>query len=195
MTHWAYWLTIICWGTFCLVWGIGWIYNLLKAPATQKRSTFLPAWIICIVVIVLITKFIPHSVWKFVTFDISWLQIVGAVCFIIFTGFTLWARWALGTMWSSSPEIKVGHQLRTDGPYGITRHPIYTGLIGMFLGTLLISEVGAWILYFPIVVVALIIKVSSEERLLKETFGEEYIQYQQRVPQLVPGLKLLTRHQ
>jgi len=130
-----------------------------------------------------------------VTFDISWLQIVGAVCFIIFTGFTLWARWALGTMWSSSPEIKVGHQLRTDGPYRITRHPIYTGLIGMFLGTLLISEVGAWILYFPIVVVALIIKVSSEERLLKETFGEEYIQYQQRVPQLVPGLKLLTRHQ
>jgi len=98
-------------------------------------------------------------------------------------------------MWSSSPEIKVGHQLRTDGPYRITRHPIYTGLIGMLLGTLLISEVGAWILYFPIVVVALVIKVSSEERLLKETFGEEYIQYQQRVPQLVPGLKLLTRHQ
>ncbi len=195
MIHWAYWLTIICWGIFCLVWGIGWIYNLLKAPATQKRSTFLPAWIICIVVIVLITEFIPHSVWTFVTFDIPWLQIVGAACLIIFTGFTLWARWSLGTMWSSSPEIKVGHQLRTDGPYRITRHPIYTGLIGMLLGTLLISEVGAWILYFPIVVVALVIKVSSEERLLKETFGEEYIQYQQRVPQLVPGLKLLTRHQ
>jgi len=195
MTHWIYWLTIICWGIFCLVWGIGWIYNLLKAPATQKRSTFLPAWIICIVVIVLITAFIPHSVWTFVTFGISWLQIVGATCLIIFTGFTLWARWALGTMWSSSPEIKVGHQLRTDGPYCITRHPIYTGLIGMFLGTLLISEVGAWILYFPIAVVALMIKVFSEERLLKETFGEEYIQYRQCVPQLVPGLKLLTRHQ
>ena len=195
MIHWAYWLTIICWGTFCLVWGIGWIYNLLKAPATQKRSSFLPAWIICIVVIVLITEFIPHRVWTFVTFGIPWLQIVGAACLIIFTGFTLWARWSLGTMWSSSPEIKVDHQLRTDGPYRITRHPIYTGLIGMLLGTLLISEVGAWILYFPIAVVALIIKVSSEERLLKETFGEQYVQYQQRVPQLVPGLKLLTRYQ
>lgn len=129
------------------------------------------------------------------TFGIPWLQIVGAACLIIFTGFTLWARWSLGTMWSSSPEIKVDHQLRIDGPYRITRHPIYTGLIGMLLGTLLISEVGAWILYFPIVVVALIIKVSSEERLLKETFGEQYVQYQQRVPQLVPGLKLLTRYQ
>ena len=195
MTHWAYWLTVICWGTFCLVWGIGWIYNLLKAPATQKRSPYLLIWIICIVAIVLIMHFIPPHFWTFITFVTPWLQIVGAVCLIIFTAFTLWARWCLGTMWSSLPVIKVDHQLRTEGPYRITRHPIYTGILGMLLGTLLISEGGAWILYFTIIVVAFVIKISSEEHLLKETFGEQYVQYQRRVPQLVPGLQLLTRHQ
>ncbi len=193
MAYWTYWLTVICWATFCLVWAIGWIYNLLKAPATQKRSRFLPAWILCVIVGVLIVQWIPRHFWTLLTLVSPWFQIAGAACLIVFTAFTLWARWSLGTMWSSSPEIKIDHQLRIDGPYRITRHPIYTGILGMLLGTLLISGAGVWILYFTIMVVALAIKISSEERLLKETFGEQYDQYRQRVPQLIPGLQLLTR--
>ena len=38
-----------------------------------------------------------------------------------------------------------------------------------------------------------LVKIPSEERLLKETFGEQYIQYQQHVPQLIPGLWLLKK--
>lgn len=34
-------------------------------------------------------------------------------------------------------------------------------------------------------------KISSEERIMKETFREQYIQYQKRVPQLVPGIQFL----
>ena len=34
--------------------------------------------------------------------------------------------------------------LRTDGPYAITRHPIYTGLLGMLLGTALLGGLGQW---------------------------------------------------
>lgn len=195
MTHWIHWLTIICWVAFCLGWAIGWVNNLLKAPTTQKRSSFLPAWAICfVVVLILLMQFIPSHFWTLLTFVTPWLQIVGAVCLIISTAFTLWARWSLGTMWSTSPEIKVGHQLRTDGPYRITRHPIYTGVLGMLFGTMLISEGGVWILYFTIAVIILAIKLVSEERLLKETFGEQYIEYQHQVPQLIPGLQLFRRH-
>jgi protein-S-isoprenylcysteine O-methyltransferase Ste14 len=49
-------------------------------------------------------------------------------------------------------------------------------------------------LLFILVAVAFVIKIALEERLLKETFGEQYIQYQHHVPQLVPGLQLLTKH-
>ncbi len=97
-------------------------------------------------------------------------------------------------MWSLSAEAKVGHQLRTAGPYRFTRHPIYTGTLGMLLGSMLMSGFGQWVLYFIGGLIVVITKISSEERLLKETFGEQYVQYQQHVPQVIPGLQLLKRH-
>ncbi len=39
-----------------------------------------------------------------------------------------WARVTLGGNWSRSVTIKQGHELITVGPYGLVRHPIYTGL-------------------------------------------------------------------
>jgi protein-S-isoprenylcysteine O-methyltransferase Ste14 len=33
-------------------------------------------------------------------------------------------------------------------------------------------------------------KISSEERLMAEQFGEQYFEYKNQVPQLVPGLYL-----
>ena len=41
------------------------------------------------------------------------------------TVFTLWARWTLGKMWSSVPAVREKHELRTEGPYRVTRHPAY----------------------------------------------------------------------
>jgi protein-S-isoprenylcysteine O-methyltransferase Ste14 len=189
-----YWIIlVICWGGLGLFWAAGWFYNLWKAPVVQRRTTFLPFWILSIALVWLATIFLRHNDLAFMTFTVPWLQIAGAVLLIGATAFTFWARWVLGTMWAAVAEIKEGHQLRTEGPYHITRHPIYTGLIGMLLGSLLIGGFGVWVLYFTVGLIAVIIKASSEERLLKETFGEQYTQYQQRVPQLIPGKQLLTR--
>ena len=62
------------------------------------------------------------------------LQSVGfaalVICLFLSTALTLWARFALGTMWSNLSETKVGHQLRTSGPYPVSRHLIYTGTMG-----------------------------------------------------------------
>ena len=58
---------------------------------------------------------------------------IGLVILLGSTVFTLWARFALGTMWTLDARLKEGHALRTDGPYRITRHPIYTGILGMLL--------------------------------------------------------------
>lgn len=182
----------LCWGGLGLFWAVGWIYNLWKAPAVQRRSTFLPIWILGIVLVWLATMFLRHIVLAFMTFTAPWLQIIGAAVLISATVFTLWARWVLGTMWAAVAEIKEGHQLRTAGPYRITRHPIYTGLMGMLLGSMLMGGFGVWVLYFIIGLVAVIVKAMSEERLLKGTFGDQYTQYQRRVPRFIPGKQLLT---
>lgn len=197
-------ILVVCWGSFILFWTLGWLYNLRKAPpVVQKRPAFQPIWILgialVVVVIILLRRNAPTSTPFTFTpftpfiFTALWLQIVGAVILISATAFTLWARWVLGIMWAAITEIKEGHQLRTSGPYHITRHPIYTGLIGMLLGSLFMSGFGIWVPYFIIGLISFIAKATSEERLLKETFGEEYIRYQQSVPRLIPGKQLLTR--
>jgi protein-S-isoprenylcysteine O-methyltransferase Ste14 len=170
----------------------------LKAPPVARRSSFLqPTWIIGLAVIVIVTILyflLPRQFWAFITLAPPWLRLLGAACLIISTAFAIWARLALGTRWSFLDDIKVDHQLRTKGPYSITRHPMYTGTLGMLLGSMFMSGLSNWAAYFLVWLIIDLVKIPSEERLLKETFGEQYIQYQQQAPQLIPGLQLLKRY-
>ncbi len=49
--------------------------------------------------------------------------------------FTWWARIHLGRFWSNAITRKEGHRVIDTGPYGLVRHPIYTGLIAGMLAT------------------------------------------------------------
>ena len=77
--------------------------------------------------------------------------------------------------------------LRTDGLYAITRHPIYTGLLGMLLGSALLGGLGQWIVLVPAGLVVVGLKIWAEERLLLATFPDEYVGYRERVPRLILG--------
>jgi protein-S-isoprenylcysteine O-methyltransferase Ste14 len=77
--------------------------------------------------------------------------------------------------------------LITSGPYGVTRHPVYTGVIGFFAGLALLWNSGATLLLAIGVVVPLFVHTLIEERLFAAHFGEAYADYRRRVPRLVPG--------
>jgi protein-S-isoprenylcysteine O-methyltransferase Ste14 len=109
------------------------------------------------------------GLWRSITVDTRWLVVLGVAILVVSTGFTLRARRALGTMWASSAVVKDNHALRTDGPYGITRHPIYTGLLGMLAGTAAIDGLGRWVTFFGLGVLLVGLKVRAEERLLLMT--------------------------
>lgn len=95
----------------------------------------------------------------------------------------------LGKEWSVTARLVEGHKLATSGPYGYVRHPIYTGMLGMLVATgLAISHWVALLAALAIFLVGTIIRVRSEEKLLREAFGEQYENYAQRVPAIVPGL-------
>ena len=196
--QWIYWgILVTCWGLFCLIWVAGWIYNFFNAPPVARRSHFQPAWILGLAAIVVATIHnfhLPPQFCASITFAAPWLRMLGAICFIISTAFAIWAYVTLGTMWSFLDDIRVGHQLRTNGPYSITRHPMYTGTLGMLLGSAFMSGLSNWAVYFLVWLIIDLVKIPPEERLLKEAFGEQYIQYLQQVPQLIPGLKLLKRY-
>jgi Phospholipid methyltransferase len=114
--------------------------------------------------------------------------VTGVVVVAASTAFTLWARAALGTMWTASPAAKDTHVLRTGGPYAITRHPIYTGMLGMLLGTAVAAGLGRWLAVFVAGVAWAEIRIHAEERFLTELFPRDYERYRRQVPQLTPGL-------
>jgi protein-S-isoprenylcysteine O-methyltransferase Ste14 len=95
----------------------------------------------------------------------------------------------LGKEWSLTARLVEGHKLATTGPYAYVRHPIYTGMLGMLVATgLAISHWAALLAALVIFFVGTIIRVRSEERLLREAFGEQFDDYARRVPAIVPGL-------
>jgi protein-S-isoprenylcysteine O-methyltransferase Ste14 len=180
-----------CWGTVAAVWIAGAIYNASQGPRARTRAAALTRVPILIVVLSawLLFRLVPGPDWHSVTVETLWVRVPGLVILVCSTVFTIWARAALGTMWSGAPTVKAGHRLRTDGPYGVTRHPIYTGLLGMVLGTSLLAGVGHWLVIFPLAVLFAELRIHTEERLMLQTFPEAYPSYRRRVPQLVPGLR------
>jgi protein-S-isoprenylcysteine O-methyltransferase Ste14 len=181
-----------CWGAFALTWLAGAIYNQSRAPAVERtRRWFVRSgWVVVGVGWVAV----PKADWESLAVHLTpWVRLLGLAILLAATAFTLWARLALGTMWSGAPAVKQEHQLRTSGPYGVTRHPIYTGMLGMMLGSLLLAGGGRWVLPFPVFLVFLEIKIRVEERLMQAEFPGDYPRYRQRVPKLIPGLRLVSR--
>ncbi len=69
------------------------------------------------------------------------------------------------------------------------RHPIYTGMLGMILATGLAASHWAGLIAGLVVFWAgTLIRVRSEERLLRAAFGAEYDDYARRVPAVLPGI-------
>jgi protein-S-isoprenylcysteine O-methyltransferase Ste14 len=115
-------------------------------------------------------------------------ELAGLITTVAGCLFAIWARIALGGNWSGQATVKAGHELVTSGPYRLTRHPIYTGLVAGALGTLIATGEIRCILGLLMIVVAFIIKMSQEEKLMTQTFPEAYPRYQQRVKALIPGI-------
>jgi len=180
---------IVCWGAFAIVWILGTVYNARHSPAVRKRTLGDARWIVPAVVVWVGLRFVPDSDWNHVAVQSQWIRWPGLVLLVVSTVFTIWARFSLGTMWSSSVVARVGHELRTDGPYGIVRHPIYTGLLGMVLGSALLDGLGRWTLALVAAAVVIFVKLRAEERLMTELFPSEYPRYRRRVPALVPLTK------
>ncbi len=178
-------LIATCWVLFVVYW----IVSALALKRTAERQSWtgklahrLPFWLgIILLFRPRETPFgmvvIPHTA---VT---EWLA--AAICGLGLLG-AIWSRTTLAGNWSSDVEFKQGHTLIDRGPYRFARHPIYTSLLLMFLGTVIqsgrLAALAGLLLFFT----ALWIKLKQEERLLVRHFPDEYPTYIARVKALVP---------
>ncbi len=103
--------------------------------------------------------------------------------------FCLAAVRTLGKQWALVARVVEGHELITQGPYGIVRNPIYLGMFGLLLATGL--AVSRWEGLTAGIVLFLIgneLRIRSEEKLLREAFGAKFEEYARRVPAFFPRL-------
>jgi protein-S-isoprenylcysteine O-methyltransferase Ste14 len=190
----------VCVGAVVAVWVAGALYNALHslrnaAPAPRERTQIQPGSTALIVAAAVCAGLVVagRSHFDGLAVGALWVRVLGLAVLAASTVFTLWARFSLGTMWSMAPMVKGDHQLRTRGPYAVTRHPIYTGLLGMLLGATLLSGIGQWIVLFPVGLILLEVKIRVEEHLMLVAFPDDYPRYRHQVPQLIPGLYALRQ--
>ncbi|HEY6764873.1 MAG TPA: isoprenylcysteine carboxylmethyltransferase family protein [Candidatus Sulfotelmatobacter sp.] len=95
----------------------------------------------------------------------------------------------LGRQWAVTARLVEGHKLITAGPYAYVRNPIYTGMLGMLIATGLAMEHWKFLIVAIVLFSSgLVIRVRSEEKLLRAAFGQEFEDYARRVPAVVPGI-------
>jgi protein-S-isoprenylcysteine O-methyltransferase Ste14 len=117
-----------------------------------------------------------------------WVVALGLAVLVGCSFFAVWARQHLGQNWSAIIAAKVDHELVRSGPYRLVRHPIYSGMLGMFLGTAIVSGRIHALLALAIISVAYYRKIRIEEERLRSIFGAAYDDYRQTSWALIPGL-------
>jgi protein-S-isoprenylcysteine O-methyltransferase Ste14 len=174
-----------CWGVVIAFWIVS-AFSVKRTRAQQPLPHRLLYLVLIAVAAVLLNgsariihwnrAVLPHPVVTGILGD--FLVLVGL--FI-----AIWARVTLGGNWSARVTLKEDHELIERGPYRVVRHPIYSGLLLMILGTAaLVGQVGGFVA-LVICFCGFWVKLRQEEALLTKHLPG-YSEYMRRTKALVP---------
>ncbi|SRX53847.1 isoprenylcysteine carboxylmethyltransferase family protein [Aequorivita sp. CIP111184] len=181
----------LAWAVFLIVWTIGAFQTKKASQKEPFLKRFLWYWFPLIVAGLLLgptewfmgmwirENFVEHT---------DLVGIIGASIAWLGTLLACWSRYLLGKNWSVSVQLKKDHELIKKGPYKIIRHPIYTAILLLFLGNVIIVGDYRGILAILIVFISLWRKLKLEEQWLTEYFGETYVNYKAKSKALFPGI-------
>ncbi len=93
---------------------------------------------------------------------------------------------ALGRNFSGALRIRDGHTLVTTGIYRPIRHPAYLGAALLFAGIPIMFSSILGLFAMLLLVACLVYRIRSEERMLIDRFGDEYLEYMGRSKRLIP---------
>jgi protein-S-isoprenylcysteine O-methyltransferase Ste14 len=180
------WLLIqYCW----IAWVLYWVAMAFTSKRTVERRGFIGYRLVTIILVVglIAAERLLHLSSQAQLWQTPLALGIATDCIVLAgAAFTVWARIALGRNWSAEVTFKQDHELIESGPYALARHPIYTGLIVMALGTavnyghtfgfvLLVGLCGGlwW-------------KAREEEQIMSRHFPDAYAEYRTRVRAIIP---------
>jgi protein-S-isoprenylcysteine O-methyltransferase Ste14 len=119
--------------------------------------------------------------------EYAWMQMAGFGLVLLGWLISVRGRHDLGTNWARSYnyQIKDKQELVTSGVYKYIRHPIYSGIMFMFIGSELIVQ-SYLVLAYLLLYYGVFLQTKWEETLLIEHFGKAYKVYMGKTKRLIP---------
>lgn len=189
MASWQYWLVVAAWIGWEIYWGLAarGVKRAVSKEPLASRLLVVAALLLCFVFLLVpnwiagffAQPFLPQGG---LFFYIGFALLLGGMVL------TAWARRTLGRNWSGRVTIKEDHELVTTGPYGLVRHPIYTGALLAIIGTAVALGATGGLVSIALILAVFIRKIRLEEQVLGEHFGEKYAEYKKQTSALIPFL-------
>ena len=120
--------------------------------------------------------------------DYGSLGLNNTISFIVglplFIGGLLFAYWGVRTL-STHQSLGLHEKLVTNGPYRYTRNPQYVGDIIAIIGFILMSNSSLTAIIGFIGILWFLFAPFTEEPLLTELYGEDYVKFCKKVPRFL----------
>lgn len=163
----------------------------LKAPREAASGRRAPLSILGIAIQALAIGLVGFGPVAMTLLPGDWRSVAATLAVLLLNGGAVWlfaaSAAALGANWSLVARTRSDHSLVRDGPFAQVRHPIYAAMLLFMLGLAVATGHEAHLLIaLPLFLIGTLIRIQSEERLLRAQFGAAYDEYAREVPALIP---------
>lgn len=112
----------------------------------------------------------------------GWRVPLGWALTLFFVGWNAWSLWLFARHQTGLLPGQTTNTIITEGPFGVSRNPLYLGLLALYLGLALLAPTFWGLVLFPAAVLLVLWgAIRPEERYLHERFGSPYDEYTRRV--------------
>lgn len=179
------------WIIWVLYWIASWVYEssrgtrnkIVKGQRDPLQSILLVLSLILVLLPgtdqlgILTLRFIPI---------VPALWCIGLLITALGIFFAIWARYHLGSNWSSIPSVRKDQLLVRTGPYSIVRHPIYTGILFGMIGSAIVVGQYRSIIAIILIIIFCWLRIREEEKLMTGEFGKQYDTYKKEIKTIIP---------
>ncbi|WP_396146211.1 methyltransferase family protein [Flavobacterium sp.] len=144
--------------------------------------------LIAMFVYVLAFAFFPawHTYFlQIIQLDNSTIKYIGLTLLLIALLWTVIAQGHMKNSWRIGIDTETKTELVTTGLFGLSRNPIFFGMILSLVGLFLVTPNALTALFLILGYVLIQIQIRLEEEFLGKEHGQEYINYKQKVRRLI----------
>jgi len=186
-------IILIPWFVFLIYWAVSVIYDVIKGKVkrTERRQSVIVTllqnlFLYLAFVLIYVSSTVPYPLNIQLLPKSPIILALGFALACAGVGFAIWARRQLGGNWSGTIQLKEHHTLVTTGPYGIVRHPIYSGITLLVIGSAISVGNMSGLIAIACVAIFSLMRISAENKLMLKTFGKRYNEYSKRVKAYIP---------